>query len=114
MIYQQVDEEVSFRMSQMEHFSETASEASQASSPSLLTGMSTPISRSTMSNENKVTDRFNGILYHVTSNEGQISTRFLSKELYQKFVQSLNYELHPKQINDTKAIYPRKVVFIDN
>lgn len=105
MIYQQVDEEVSFRMSQIEHFSEAASEASQAGSPSLLTGMSTPISRSTMNSENKVTDRFNGILYHVTYNEGQISARFSSKELYQKFVQSLNKELHPKQINDTKATY---------
>ena len=45
---------------------------------------------STMDGENKLYDGFNGILYHVTSIDRQINVRFSSKELYQKFVQSLN------------------------
>ena len=105
MIYQQVDEEVSIRMSQAEDFSETDSQTSEPGSPSLLAGLTTPTSRSAMNNENKVNDRFNGILYHVTPSEAQISVRFSSKELYQKFVQSLNNELHPKQTSDTRATY---------
>ena len=105
MIYQQVDEEVSIRMSQAEDFSETDSQTSEPGSPSLLAGLTTPTNRSAMNNENKVNDRFNGILYHVTPSEAQISVRFSSKELYQKFVQFLNNELHPKQTSDTRATY---------
>ena len=130
MIYQ-VDEEVSFRMSQTADISETTqlpSEAgspsllmsqtadisettplpSEAGSPSLLTGLSTPVSWSSttcMDNEDTVNDRFNGILYHVTSDDRQISVRYSSVELYQKFVRSLNKELHPKQISNTKSTY---------
>ena len=76
MIYQQVDEEVSIRISQAEDFSETDSQTSEPGSPSLLAGLTTPTNRSAMNNENKVNDRFNGILYHVTPSEAQISVRF--------------------------------------
>ena len=107
MIYQ-VDEEVSFRMSQSADISETTPPPSEAGSPSLLTGLSTPVSWSSttcMDNEDTVNDRFNGILYHVTSIDRQINVRFSSKELYLKFIQSLNKELHPKQLNDNKSTY---------
>ena len=76
--------------------------------PNHKTFLSTPVSWSSttcMDNEDTVNDRFNGILYHVTSIDRQINVRFSSKELYLKFIQSLNKELHPKQINDTKSTY---------
>ena len=102
MIYQ-VNGEVSFRMSQTADIAETTPQPNEAGSPSLLTGLSTPVSWSSttcMENEDTVNDRFNGILYHVTSIDKQINVRFSSK-----CIQSLNKELHPKQINDNKSTY---------
>ena len=84
---------------------ETDSQTSEPGSPSLLTGLTTPSNKSTMTSEEKVYDRLSKILYHVTPSEGQISIRFSSKELYQRFTHALNKELHPKQINDTRATY---------
>ena len=76
---------------------ETDSQTSEPGSPSLLTGLTTPSNKSTMTSEEKVYDRLSKILYHVTPSEGQISIRFSSKDLYQRFTQSLNKELHPNK-----------------
>lgn len=110
-----IDEEISFKiMSNTEqssimesslHQEETVS-PDQSQSQSILTQFSTPVSRiATNEHEEKINDRFNGILYHVIPSDGQISILFSSTDLYRKFISSLNKELHPKQINDVKSNY---------
>lgn len=53
----------------------------------------------------KLEDRFNGILYHVIPSDGQITILFSSKDLYHKFIECINKELHAKKISDEKSTY---------
>ena len=50
-------------------------------------------------------DRFNGILYHVHAHDGYTTIIFSSKDLFDKFVHSLEKELHPQRIGESKANY---------
>ena len=110
----QVDEEISFRMSQavdspqkqdsMSQMEQTNS-SSISLSQSLFSQQNTPVSRSAADKEEIFKDRFNGILYHVIPTNGQITILFSSRDLYMKFLDSLNKELHPKPITDTRSTY---------
>ena len=67
-------------------------------SQSLFSQTQTPVKRDT-------NDRFNGILYHIHAHDGYTTIIFSSKDLYNKFVHSLEKELHPQRIGEPKANY---------
>lgn len=75
-------------------------------SRSLFSEQSTPVRRAS---DNIIEDRFNGILYHVIHSDGHITIIFSSKDLYNKFIDSINKELHAQQINEVRANYTTHV-----
>ena len=74
----------------------------QTQSQSLFSGLSTPVARPFRDISE---DRFNGILYHIIPSEGQITIIFSSKDLYVKFINSIDKELHAQPISEVKANY---------
>ena len=74
----------------------------QIQSQSLFSEQSTPVRRAS---DITTEDRFNGILYHVIYSDGQITILFSSRDLYNKFIDSMNMELHAKKINDARSNY---------
>lgn len=111
----QVDEEVAFKIPSLTEDSsqettlpsdESTLSPVQTQSQSIFTGLLTPVNgASTSDREDRVRDRFNGILYHVIPSEGQITILFSSKELYNKFIDSIEKELHAKSISKTRSNY---------
>ena len=71
---------------------------SPVQSQSLLAQPQTPMKRNT-------NDRFNGILYHVHAHDGYTTIVFSSKDLFSNFMSSMDKELHPQQISETRANY---------
>ena len=55
--------------------------------------------------EHKVSDKFNGILYHVIPTYNQINILFSTQGLYSKFVNSLDKEVHSGSQNKDNPIY---------
>ena len=110
----QVDKEVSFNFSMSNSANSSLNQEetlpddetlslSQSQSQSLF---STPITKtSATERKDKVLDRFNGILYHVIPSEDRITILFSSKDLYSKFIDSINTELQPRVLNDTRSSY---------
>ncbi|MEW8545036.1 MAG: GDSL-type esterase/lipase family protein [Candidatus Thiodiazotropha sp.] len=74
----------------------------QIQSQSLFSGQSTPIAKPFRDISE---DRFNGILYHVIPSDGQITIIFSSKDLYFKFISSIDKELHAQPISEVKSNY---------
>lgn len=81
----QVDEEISFRMTQAvdsPQKQDSLSQMEKTDSPSislsqsLFSQQNTPVSRSTGDKEENCKDRFNGILYHVIPTDGEITILF--------------------------------------
>ena len=60
---------------------------------------------SAIEKERHVTDKFNGILYHVIPTYNQIAVMFSTKGLYSQFIASLEKELHSKSPNKEKPRY---------
>ena len=60
---------------------------------------------SAIDHERHVTDKFNGILYHVIPTYNQIAVMFSTKGLYSQFIASLEKELHSKSPNKQKPRY---------
>lgn len=60
---------------------------------------------SAIEREQKVSDKFNGILYHVIPTYNQINILFSTQGLYSKFVNSLDKELHSRTQNKDNPIY---------
>lgn len=74
----------------------------QTQSQSLFSGLSTPVTRVSRDITN---DRFNGILYHIIPSDGQITILFSSKDLFHKFIGSIDKELRAQPINEVKSNY---------
>ena len=60
---------------------------------------------SAIEKERHITDKFNGILYHVIPTYNQIAVMFSTKGLYSQFIVSLEKELHSKSPNKEKPRY---------
>ena len=60
---------------------------------------------SAIEKERHITDKFNGILYHVIPTYNQIAVMFSTKGLYSQFIASLEKELHSKSPNKEKPRY---------
>ena len=67
--------------------------------------LSRTIHISAIEQERHVTDKFNGILYHIIPTYNQIVVMFSTKGLYTQFVASLEKELHSKSPNKSKPRY---------
>ena len=78
----------------------------QTQSQSLFSEQSTPVKRAT---DIMTEDRFNGILYHVIHSDGQITILFSSRDLYNKFIDAMNMELHAKKMNNARSNYTTHV-----
>lgn len=78
----------------------------RSQSQSLFAGLSTPLNFASVGErEEKVKDRFNGILYHVIHSEGTITILFSSKDLYHKFIEQIDKELQARRTNDVQSNY---------
>lgn len=60
---------------------------------------------SAIEREHHVTDKFNGILYHVIPTYNQINILFSTKGLYSQFVSGLDKELHSKSLSKDNPVY---------
>lgn len=83
----------------------------RSQSQSLFARPSTPVTRNSKTvDEDNITDRFNGILYHVIPDNGQITIIFSTNDLYRKFIVSIEKELNARPISDVRAMYTTHIL----
>lgn len=82
----------------------------RSQSQSLFAGLTTPTRISKNVHDDCVKDRFNGILYHVITSDGQVTIIFSTNDLYQKFLVSLKKELSPRRVSDIKSMYTTHIL----
>ena len=82
-----------------------SSDGKASSSPGDLSQSLFSETSSPLRNNCNIVDRFNGILYHEHHFNGQISIVFSSSDLYNRFIEAIDKELHAKKINEVRSNY---------